>query len=148
MRPSCGSAEHDVARIAGRQQGVITHGQLLEAGLSRDGVKRRVSKGLLHREYLGVYRVGHRAPSVEARYMAEVLACGPGAVLGGRAAAFLYGLMKGRPPAPEVTTAKNRRARGVVTHRVRRLDRRDTGFHRAIPITTVARTLVDIAGGF
>ena len=50
------------------------------------------------RVHRGVYRVGHRAPSVEARYLAAVLACGEGAVLSGRAAAYLWGLLKG--PAP------------------------------------------------
>ena len=54
--------------------------------------------GALLPVHRGVYRVGHRAPSVEARYLAAVLACGEGALLSGRAAAHLYGLLKG--PAP------------------------------------------------
>jgi len=148
MRPQSGSAEQRVARIAGRQHGAITRSQLLAAGFSRNAVKRRVRKGLLHREYRGVYRVGHRAPSVEASYMAAVLACGERAVLNGRAAAFLYGLIKGSLPRPEVTTPTSRRVQGVRTRRVRRLDKRDTTFHRAIPVTSVPRTLVDLAGSF
>jgi hypothetical protein len=120
-------------------------GQLLAAGLSREAVKKRVRKGTLHREHRGVYRVDHRAPSIEARFMAAVLACGKGAVLSGLAAAFIYGLIKGAPPAPEVISVAYRRAAGVVTHRVRHLARRDVSFYRAIPITTVPRTLVDLA---
>jgi predicted transcriptional regulator of viral defense system len=146
MRPQVGSADHQVARIAGRQHGVVTRRQLLEAGLSREGVKRRFAKGLLHRVHRGVYRVGHRAPSTEARYMAAVLACGESAVLSGPAAAFLFGLIKGTPPAPEVTTVANRRVIGVTTRRARHLDGREVAFHRAIPITTVPRTVVDLAG--
>jgi very-short-patch-repair endonuclease len=138
--------EHEVARIAGRQHGVVTRGQLLEAGLSRNAVKRRIEKGVLHREFRGVYRVGHRAPSVEARYMAAVLACGETAVLSGRAAAFLFGIVKGPAPRPEVSTTANRRVVGVVTRRVRHLDRRDVTVHRGIPVMTVPRTLVDLAG--
>ena len=51
--------------------------------------------------YPGVYRVGHAAPSVEATYMAAVLACGDGALLMGAAAAYLYGADQGqRRPGP------------------------------------------------
>jgi hypothetical protein len=145
MRPKSGSAQHAIARIAARQHGVVTVRQLLGVGISRDAVKRRVAQGLLHREVRGVYRVGHRAPSVEAHYMAAVLACGPTAVLSGRAAAHLFGLIKGRAPAPEVTTTTNRRVPRALTHRVRTLDHRDVTRCRGIPVTTVARILLDIA---
>jgi hypothetical protein len=147
MRDKARSAEQEVAWIAGRQHGVVTIGQLLEAGLSRDAVSRRVRKGLLHREHRGVFRVGHRAPSTEARYMAAVLACGEGAVLSGRAAAFMYGLLKGASPAPEVSAVAYLRVASVVTRRVRRLDPLDVSFAKGIPITTVPRTLVDLAAG-
>jgi very-short-patch-repair endonuclease len=146
MHPKVGSAEQEIARIAGRQRGVVEVGQLLAAGVSREEVKGRLRKGVLHRAHRGVYYVGHRAPSVEARYLAAVLACGREAVLNGRAAAFVYGLIRGAAPAPEVTTLVKRRVSGVVTHRVRQLDRRDVTVYRAIPITTVPRTLLDLAG--
>jgi hypothetical protein len=145
MRPKVRSAEHEVARIAGRQHGVVTLSQLLAAGLSRDAVKRRVRKGMLHREHRGVYRVGHRAPGTEARYLAAVLACGEEAVLSGRAAAFVFGLITGAAPAPEVSTTADRNVRGVITRRVRRLARGDVTVYRAIPITTVPRTVMDLA---
>ena len=135
-----------MARIARRQHGVITLGQLLGIGLSRDAVKRRVEKGVLHRELRGVYRVGHLAPSTEADYLAAVLACRGGAVLSGPAAAFLFGLVRGCAPMPEVSTVANRRVAGVITRRVRRLDPRDSTRYRGIPITTVPRTLLDLAG--
>ncbi|MDQ3933639.1 MAG: hypothetical protein M3340_03300 [Actinomycetota bacterium] len=95
--------------------------------------------------YRGVYRVGHTAPSVEARYIAAVKACGPGAVLSGLAAAYLYGLVKGEPPPPEVIARTERRIEGVATRRCRRLDRRDTTTYRRIPTTTVPKTLVLVA---
>jgi very-short-patch-repair endonuclease len=145
MRTKVRSADHQVARIAGRQHGLVTSGQLLGAGLTRDAIKRRVEKGLLHRERRGVYRVGHRAPSIEAHYLGAVLACGETAVLSGRAAAYLFGLVKGAPPPPEVTALAERRVVGVITRRVRRLDPRDVGSYRGVPITTVPRTLVDLA---
>ena len=61
----------------------------------------------------GVYRVGHTAPSVEATYLAAVWACGEGALLMGLSAAFLYGLIKGRPPKPVVKTRTERRITGI-----------------------------------
>jgi len=98
----------------------------------------------LLREHRGVYRVGHRAPSVEARYLAAVLACGENARLSGRAAAHLYGLLKGPSPAPEVSTTLKRRVGGVTVRRVR-IDAPDRATYRGIPLTTVARTLTDLA---
>src|SRR3954451_25003566 len=132
------------ARIAGEQHGSIRLQQLLGAGFSRDQVKRWAAKGLLHREFRGVYRFGHKAPSWEARYMAAVLACGPGAVLSGLAAAHLLGAIRGKPPAPEVTAPTCRRVTDVRTRR-RRLHRSDTTIWLGIPATSVPRTLADLA---
>src|SRR4051794_21608008 len=78
--------------------------------------------------------------------MAAVLACGPGAALSGMAAAFLYRLVRERPPL-EVSVPRVRRVAGVIPHRIR-LARRDASEYRGIPVTTVPRTLVDVAGGF
>ena len=73
--------------VAAKQHGLVTLTQLMEAGLSRSGVKRRVAAGRLHRIHRAVYAVGHRGLSNEGRWMAAVLACGPSAVLSHRAAA-------------------------------------------------------------
>jgi hypothetical protein len=145
MRPLDRTVEEMLARIARKQHGVVTRRQLLDAGISAHEVKRRVRRGQLLREYRGVYRVGHRAPSVEARYLAAVLACGEGALLSGQAAGYLLGLLKGRAPAPEVTAPSERRVKGLRTPRERGLGRRDAMSWRGIPVTTVARTLVDLA---
>lgn len=126
---------------------MITHEQLLEAGLSRDQVRRWAVKGLLLRVHRGVYRVGHCAQSTEATYLAAVLACGDQAFLAGRAAASVYSIVKGGGvPTPEVISLGDRTLRGVTTHRVRNIDPLDTTRYRGIPITTVPRTLVDLAG--
>jgi hypothetical protein len=124
---------------------VVTRAELLAAGVSAAAIKRRVRNGTLLTEYPGVYRVGHRAPSVDASYLAAVRACGEGAALSGRAAGYLLGLLKGKAPPPEVTAPTGRRLRGLTTRRCRRLDRRDVTIHRGIPVTTVPRTLVDLA---
>ena len=134
-----------IARIAGRQHGNVTRAQLLDAGLSTKQVERRVEKGALLVEFPGVYRVGHRAPSTEARYMAAVLACGEGALLSGRAAGHLLGILKGPAPPPEVTAPSKRRIEGITTHRTRTSHPLDATTWRGIPVTSVPRTLLDLA---
>jgi very-short-patch-repair endonuclease len=139
------TVEQTQAEIAGQNQGIVTRTQLLAAGVTDKEIRYRLRVGMLIREYKGVYRVGHRAPSVEARYLAAVRACGDGALLCGRAAGYLLGLLKGPPPPPEVMTSTDRRIGGVTTRRSRRIDPRDATTFRGIPITTVPRTLVDLA---
>ena len=141
------TAEAAIAALATDAHGVVTRGELLAAGLTADQIAGRVRKGALIPEYPGVYRAGHRAPSVEARYMAAVKACGRGALLRGRAAAYLLGILRGTvPPPPEVLTAADRRIRGLKVERTRSLHPRDGTTVNSIPCTTVPRTLVDLAG--
>jgi hypothetical protein len=120
----------------------VTLAEALSVGISASGIQRRVQKGELYAEYPGVYRVGHRAPSVFARYMAAVKACGKGSLLSGAAAGYLLGLLKGEPPPPEVTTRTKRTVKGIKTRR----SKKARGFKfRGIPVTTVAQTLIDLA---
>jgi very-short-patch-repair endonuclease len=142
MQQQSTTAEAVLADMASRSHGVVTRVQLLRAGITSEEIRQRMRNGSLHREHHGVYRVGHRAPSVEATFLAAVWACGNGAVLSGRAAAHLWGLTKGRPPRPEVTAPTKHRLEGVTTHRARSIE---ATTHRGIPITTVPRTLVDLA---
>lgn len=131
--------------MAGHSHGVVTRRGLLSAGITPGQIKHGLAAGGLLREYEGVYRVGHRAPSVEARYLAAVWACGPGSRLRGTAAARLLGLSRGAAPVPEVEVPTERRIEGIRTRRSRRMHGGDTALVRAIPVTTVARTLVDLA---
>jgi hypothetical protein len=78
--------------------------------------------------------------------MAAVLAAGDRAALAGRAATHNYGLLRGRPPAPEVMTTAHRRIRGVVVHRARSIDEEHIRVWNGIRTTTIARTVVDLAG--
>ena len=128
--------------MATRAHGVVTRGQLLEAGISSKQIAHRLGTGLLHQQHRGVYRVGHRAPSTEARYIAAVLACGNQALLAGRAAGYLLCILKGRPPPPEVVTPQKRRVKGV---KIRRGPTAHATIWRGIPVTNVPRTLVDLA---
>jgi hypothetical protein len=120
---------------------VVTRRQLLQVGVTLSEIRQRLRTGALLTEYPGVYRVGHQAPSLEARYLAAVLACGDRAVLSGRAAGLL-GLLKGAAPPPEVTAPTERRVPGVRTRRARRIEATTC---RGVPVTAVPRTLVDLA---
>ena len=144
MDPEVDTVERKLARIAGRSHGVVTRTEAFRGGISADQLKHRIRSGALIRVHRGVYRVGHAAQSYEARYLAAVRACGSRAVLSGRAAAHVHGLVKGRAPAPEVTTPSRRDVRGLRTCRSR-VWADETTVSRGIPVTTVARTLVDVA---
>jgi predicted transcriptional regulator of viral defense system len=133
-----------IAQLASAQKGNATFAELRALGISATEIKHRVRRGALIRVYRGVYRVGHRAPSVEAEYLAAVKACGDGALLAGRAAAWLYGLIKGNPPPPEVVAPKRHRIPGIETRR-RRIHPLDRSSFRGIPILPVPAVLVDIA---
>ncbi|HEV2062007.1 MAG TPA: type IV toxin-antitoxin system AbiEi family antitoxin domain-containing protein, partial [Solirubrobacteraceae bacterium] len=87
MRRPHRTAQSVCDEIATRQHGLVARTQLLEAGLTPSAIERRLRNGSLLKEHAGVYRVGHRAPSIEATYLAAVLACGQDALLSGLAAA-------------------------------------------------------------
>jgi hypothetical protein len=146
MRQLGGSVDRLIAEIASSPHGVVTRKRLLRKGVSPEQIRARLQRGSLSQEHPGIYRVGHRAPSVEARYLAAVLACGDGAILIARPAGFLWGVIKGTPPRPDVVALVKRRIQGVATHRVRRIHAEDATKCRGVPVTTVARTLVDLAG--
>lgn len=145
VRPKDRTAEQELAQVARLAHGVVTRSELSRVGLTDSEIKWRLRTGALLPEHRGVYRVGHRAPSLEARYMAAVRACGEQALLSGRAAGHLLGVLKGKAPPPEVAVPTQRRVKGVSTRRSRRIDPRDATTWRRTPVTTVARTLVDLA---
>jgi hypothetical protein len=145
VRGKVGTVEQEIARMAGAAHGVVTRNQLLGAGITASEIEHRLRTGALLRAHRGVYRVGHRAPSVEARYLAAVRACGEGALLSGRAAGHLLAILKGPPPAPEVTAPTGRRVRGIDTRRSRGMGPHDRTIWRGIPVTSAPRTLADLA---
>jgi very-short-patch-repair endonuclease len=116
-------------------------------GLGRGAIQRRASAGRLHRLYPDVYAVGHVVETRRGRWMAAVLACGPYAVLSHFDAALLWGIVRGGSGPVHVTVpARGRKGHeGIKLHRVRTLDPRDHGRLHAIPVTSLARTLLDLA---
>jgi hypothetical protein len=135
-----------IGKLAAGQHGVVAWSQLLDAGLSEKAIRLRIRSGHLLRLHRGVYAVGHARLRREGTWLAAVLAY-PGAVLSHRDAATLHGLRPGDHRLTDVT-GRNARASqsGIRFHRTASLDVQDITTVHGIPVTTVARTLVDLAG--
>ena len=136
-----------IGRQAVAQNGVVTLEQLERFGLSRRAIHDRERAGRLHRIHQGVYALTPRVMTQRGRFMAAVLACGPGAVLSHRSAAYLWGLVDSWEEPIDVT-APNRRGRspdGVAAHRDGSLQPIDMTTLYGIPCTTVVRTILDFA---
>lgn len=144
---SMGSLFDDVAVIASRQHGRISHAQLIGLGVDRDRIKRWCADGRLRRVYRQVYAVGHAAPSLHAGLMGAVLACGRGAVVSHRSAGHALGILRARPALPEISvpTPGGRRQEWIRVHRDQTLVSADTTALHEIPMTSVPRVLLDIA---
>ena len=120
--------------------------QLLACGLSGDQIKYRTAAGRLRPVHRGVYAVGHDRLRREGRFLAAVFACGDGAVLSHLSAAVHWGLLGTEQAKIDVTARRGRRGvPGVRLHRPRSLDARDSTTHEGMPITGLARTLLDLA---
>ncbi len=142
-----GSPDERIAAIARRQRGRVARRQLRAAGVSEWAVRRRVDSGRLIRRRAGVYAVGHLAPMELAAETEAVLACRPGALLSHHSAVALWAM---RPRQSEIVHAlvvgsEGPRQAGIRCHRTRHLDPKDIRIHNALPVTSPARTLLDIA---
>jgi very-short-patch-repair endonuclease len=131
-----------IARLAQAQHGVVSRAQLVHAGVGQGAVDHRVVTERLHVVHPGVYSAGHRALATDARRMAAVLAAGPGAVASHRTAGAIWELKSSE--YLEVTAVSERRRPGIHVHRSR-LPPDETRTVRGIPVTTVPRTLLDLA---
>lgn len=136
-----------LAMLAARQHGVVDYRQLGVLGFAPGAIQHRVRTGRLHRLYRGVYAVGRKAVSPKGHWLAAVLACGPAAVLSHRSSAALWGLLPDSRGVVDVTVpGRTRRGSdGIVVHNVRRLHPDDRRRHYNIPVTSLARTLLDLA---
>ncbi len=134
--------------LAVSQHDVFSLKQLVEIGLRPRAVQTRAAAGRLHRIHQGVYSPSPAALlSIKGRYMAAVLACAPGAVLSHRSAAALHELRATSRTRIEVTVAgrTGRNHRGIQVHRSTTLTPGDITTVANIPVTTIARTILDLA---
>jgi hypothetical protein len=136
-----------VAALAGRQHAVFSQGQLADLGMTSNELYYRVAARRLHRLHRGVYAVVEpKLLSAEGRWLAAVLAVGEGAALSHRSAAALWDLLPATGRRPEVAVARRVKPRaGIEIHCVKSLAADHVTTRNAIPCTTVARTIVDLA---
>jgi uncharacterized protein DUF559 len=135
-----------IAELAMSQHGAVAHRQLVRGGLRAGAIQRLIAAGWLHPLHKGVYAVGHRGISWLGRCSAVVLASGPGAVLSHPPAAGLWEVRRTSSPVLHVTVPRPRHGpRGVKVHRVRSLHPEDVAEIDGIPVTGLARTLLDNA---
>jgi hypothetical protein len=126
--------------------GLTTTDQLRASGLSYSAISRRVGRGAIVRRYPGVYSYGPGELSAEAQAMAAVLAAGEGAFLSDLSVAALHRVSRFQAPIPHVLAPlRHRPIDGIILHSYRHLDPLDVTVFRGIPVTTVARMLVDLS---
>jgi very-short-patch-repair endonuclease len=134
-----------VAGVATRQKGAISRRQLRDSGLLGGAIDRRAGNGQLHRQFRGVYLVGHEALAPMARESAALLAVGEDAMLSHESAAVAWGIIEDYAGEVHVTVAgrKLRSRPGLRVHRASKIPaiRRRHG----LPVTSPAQTLMDLA---
>jgi very-short-patch-repair endonuclease len=141
------SADVRLAALAARQHGVVTRRQLHALGLDDSSIARRKSTARLHQLHRNVYAVGRTDLTTEGRYLTAVLAYGNRAVLSHRSAAVLWRICPECGPRIDVTVPSGgSRARRppIVVHRSP-LGASDRMVRERIPVTTPARTIIDLA---
>lgn len=132
--------------MAGRQHGVVSARQLAEFGYARETISRWKREGRLHPVQRGVYAVGHEALTWEGRLLAAVLANEP-AVASHVTAAWIHGLLRSRPGTFHLTAPSRRHRKALVVVHFARLDPEDVITVNGIPVTSPARTVLDLAAG-
>jgi uncharacterized protein DUF559/putative AbiEi antitoxin of type IV toxin-antitoxin system len=140
-------ADIEVARLAARQEATVSTAQMHALGLSEGAIATRVRRGGLHRVHHGVYVLGIRRLTPRGWLWAAVLACGgpDAAVISHLSAATVWRMRDRWPAVVDVTTLRAARPRpGIRVHTSRTLTFDDLTHHRGLPITTPARTVVDV----
>jgi very-short-patch-repair endonuclease len=135
-----------IAEFAARQNGIVARVQLLAAGVSPHAIDQRVKSGLLRVLHRGVYQVGPAAPF--GMQMAAVLASGMSARVSHRSAAGMWELLPDTPSSVVDVTVTGRdpgQRPGVRLHRLREGSADEATILKGVPVTTMARTVLDIA---
>lgn len=138
--------ERALTRLAARQHWVVTYRQLASLGFSRHAIDHRLRTGQLFRLYRGIYAFGRRVLSASGRRLAAVLAHGSGAVLSHASAAAQWQLLDTSQTMIDVSVPRRLTARpGIRLHFTSTLHPEDLMLLDKIPITSVERTLADLA---
>lgn len=136
-----------VARIAAAQYGVFGFHQLDGLPCSDDRRRHRLLTGRWEMPYDRVYRIAGVPPSWRGDLLAACLAGGPRAVGSHRSAARVHRIPGPDATLPEITCPRWRRARhgGLIVHETTTLGPADITVVDNIPVTTVERTIFDLA---
>lgn len=118
--------------------------QLHGLGVAPRAIRRRVLAGRLHAVHAGVVAVGHPRLTERGRLLAAVLAYEPAAVVSHWSAAAHWGLLPARRGRVEVIAPSSHERVGTRRHRLR-LAPGDKTVRGSVPVTSVGRTLADIA---
>jgi very-short-patch-repair endonuclease len=147
--PISGTRDERIFAIAAAQRNRVARRQLLAAGISSNTIDRLARTSLLRRVHCGVFAVGPGTPIPLADETAALLAVRAGATLSHHTAAMLLGL---RPPASgdglihvTVPGASVGDPTAVRAHRSIILAPRDVRVREGLPVTSPARTLLDVA---
>jgi hypothetical protein len=135
-----------VRELAEAQHSVFATWQLLDLGIGEDAVRSRREVGVAIPLFQGVYALGHQRLTREGRWMAAALACGPGAVLSHFSAGHLWGLCGSYGSVEVVRRSGGATHKGIRLHQTRRLEPYEVVIERAIPVVSIERALLDLAG--
>jgi len=139
--------ERRILDLAVGQHGLVAARQLVALGLGRGAIEHRLRTGRLAAKGRGVYAVGLAPVTQEARWLAAVLTCPDGSAVSHLSSAAVWRLREVDPIVIDVSVPARsaRRRDGVRVHRPSYLAPQDVARHRGIPVTTVSRTLIDVA---
>jgi hypothetical protein len=137
-----------VVALAMAQHGVVSIDQCISLGVSEDRIRRLVERGAWRRVRRRVVAVGAAPDTFEMRTMALCLAAGDDAMASGRTAARIWGLLP-RSGRPELLVPGDRHVRipGVTARRSSLIVPEDRTHRFAIPVTSPARTIIEVAPG-
>lgn len=130
-------------RLARHARWVLTTEEMLAGGLSRSAIDRRRGQ-VLTQLFHGVHLYGRTVPTREEQMRAAVKATRNGH-LAGRTAGDHWGVWKWRGDIEMIVPTDRRRQPGLHP-RTRILHPRDVTQRRGLPVTTLARTYIDLAG--
>jgi very-short-patch-repair endonuclease len=141
----------DWAAVAATQHGVLSREQALCAGLTRRQIDNRLFRGIWVEVRIGVYRSTSAPDTWHQRAMAACIGRAHALAVSHRSAAYLHGIVERAPEAPDVVaprTVSSDSLRGIASiHRLRALPTsRELVTIASIPVTSLPRTLVDLAG--
>jgi hypothetical protein len=141
------ATEVAIARVAEEHHGVFAFHHLDELKVSKEERRHRLESQRWEAPYELVYRIKGAPRSWRGDLLAACWAGGTRAFASHRSAAALWALPGRRLEIAEITCPRWRRAQhpGLAVHETRALSLRDVTEVDGIPVTTVERTIFDLA---